>query len=447
MPLKRFNPYPIQWYEGMFLVPQHFQQSDLRLQNLIEYHLNRLNPYYWGVANVLVDDAQLVNGLLRILSLEAILPDGTPIFFPDTPEEPLTLDLSSINEIKEGEPFKVFVCIPDNITDAFDQTTDIHARYMSVESAMTKDINTGDSPLRISRLKPRLFLAVGDRLSRSCSFPLVELVREGGKFSKTSFIPPQLSVSLESALGQNCLALTRKIREKVIYLQSKIHTHHSALGLEKATEALEALRQHLVVGLLSFEAVLNTGKSHPFEIFKALSVLTAHGFALKQGEYPPIFAPYNHDGLEATFNQLLVFIEDVLETIEEAYVTISLTQKERVYSVFLEPEWLNAPLIFGARAQPGSTEDDMVRWAQEAVIATDSYIDRVQENRILGASRDFVNSVPSLNLVPSRNTVLFSVAIDRRFIAAEETLRIFNISDTDKNRPQQVNLYLPNTLE
>lgn len=449
MTLARFNPYPVQWYEGMFLVPQHFQQADLRQQNLWHYHLSRMAPYYWGVVNVVIDAAQLVNGFLSILSLEAILPDGTILFFPDSPTEKLSLSLADLPNVVENEPFKIYLCIPASDQEGFYQTDDA-SRYLSIESTPVKDMNTGDSSVSITHLKPRLSLVVGHVPSRSTALPLVEIVRSGKKFSQTNFLPPQVAVPLESPLGMSCLGLTKRVRDKLIYLQSKIHNTLSEAGAEGArmSTELEAIRQHLVVGLLTFESILNTNTAHPYELFKGLSVLIAHGLALKRGQYPPAFTPYQHDDLEACFDQLFVFFDDVLNTIEESYVSIIFTQKERVYSLELHPEYIppnTHTLVFSARAQPGATEDDLVRWVQEAVIATDSFIDRVQENRVLGAERQIVNAVSSLNLTPSRGMVLFTVVNDQRFISSGEFLRIFNISDAAHNRPQQMTFYLPNT--
>src|SRR5262249_28543467 len=45
-------PAAIQWYEGMLLAPQHFQQSSLRQEALLAYHLAALSPYHWGVSRL-----------------------------------------------------------------------------------------------------------------------------------------------------------------------------------------------------------------------------------------------------------------------------------------------------------------------------------------------------------------------------------------------------------
>jgi type VI secretion system protein ImpJ len=89
---------------------------------------------------------------------------------------------------------------------------------------------------------------------------------------------------------------------------------------------------------------------------------------------------------------------------------------------------------------------ELVRWIQDAVIATDNFIDRAQENRILGARRIMTQASFARGPALSHGTVLFTVVCEPPAIVAGEILRIFNISDTPATRPQNVTFYLPNVL-
>ena len=60
-------PQAIQWHEGMLLAPQHFQQSFLRQESLLHYHLTTGMQYHWGLRRVRIDPALLVSGVFRIL--------------------------------------------------------------------------------------------------------------------------------------------------------------------------------------------------------------------------------------------------------------------------------------------------------------------------------------------------------------------------------------------
>jgi type VI secretion system protein ImpJ len=69
-------PPAIQWHEGMLLAPQHFQWQSQRQEALLHYHSAAMNPFHWGVRHLRIDPVLLVDGTLRVLELEAVLPDG-----------------------------------------------------------------------------------------------------------------------------------------------------------------------------------------------------------------------------------------------------------------------------------------------------------------------------------------------------------------------------------
>ena len=105
-------PDPIQWYEGMLLTPQHFQQAWLRQDALLHYHAARLAPFFYGVRRVEIDGALLVVGMLRVLALEAVLPDGLVVTHPREGGEDLQIDLQPYaDQLKRG-PLTVFAVVP-----------------------------------------------------------------------------------------------------------------------------------------------------------------------------------------------------------------------------------------------------------------------------------------------------------------------------------------------
>ena len=98
----------IQWYEGMLLAPQHFQQQELRWHQLMSIHLNHLSTHHWGVIDLEFDPITLPTGLLRILNLKAIMPDGLVVTHLSMPDAlPLELDLTLAKQqiMDMGQPF------------------------------------------------------------------------------------------------------------------------------------------------------------------------------------------------------------------------------------------------------------------------------------------------------------------------------------------------------
>ena len=66
----------IDWHEGMLLMPQHFQVSSSRSEELAVFHGHASNPYSYGVSHIMIDKASMQDGTFRVEELEAILPDG-----------------------------------------------------------------------------------------------------------------------------------------------------------------------------------------------------------------------------------------------------------------------------------------------------------------------------------------------------------------------------------
>ena len=73
----------IQWHEGMLLSPQHFQQEAARVDSLMSSQLLRSQPRAWGIASLSVSEAALASQQFEVEQLEAILPDGTLVSWPN----------------------------------------------------------------------------------------------------------------------------------------------------------------------------------------------------------------------------------------------------------------------------------------------------------------------------------------------------------------------------
>ena len=81
------------WSEGLFLRPQHFQQQERYLENLIERRARAIRSYGWGFEALELDDAAAAIGSIALRQASGILPDGTPFNLPadDPPPAPLII--------------------------------------------------------------------------------------------------------------------------------------------------------------------------------------------------------------------------------------------------------------------------------------------------------------------------------------------------------------------
>jgi len=443
--MAQLNTNPIQWYEGMLLMPQHFQQADIRTESMMTYYISHVFSFFWGVAQFKVNESLLTSGTFRPIELEVIMPDGLLVTSLPQTDSPLQLNLLPLREKVEATPHFVYLCVPSRRGDWTDVSGDL-PRYRSIVNTNVADINTGEQAIDIPRLIPNLSLQVGtEPPPHYVSLPLAQVTCDAKSFSLAQYIPPQIQVDLLSDLGQMCDQLIQQLREKLAYLQQKVQSVGDRVTKDPFFEEMEQIRLKLVVGLLPFETVLSTGKAHPFDIYQALCTLAAQISGVKYGEIPPRFKGYDHLDLRKTFSQVINYVGKVLDEIEESYSVIPFALNDRVFTLQLQSSWIKDRFVLGARIQPGMTEDALLDWVNNCVIVTDKYITLAKDNRVLGAPRRIVAEVPEMNLVPAKGVQIFVVEVDTRYIDPKGVLCLFNVSDDDLTRPAEIVLYNANS--
>lgn len=78
------------------MLPQHFQLQALRNETLCAALTGCANPWFWGVNRLQIDEAALCAGTLRILRLEAMMPDGTPVNYDISDDLSLEFDCARL---------------------------------------------------------------------------------------------------------------------------------------------------------------------------------------------------------------------------------------------------------------------------------------------------------------------------------------------------------------
>ncbi len=442
--MSQLNTNPIQWHEGMLIMPQHFQESDTRIENILNYFISHALPFFWGIVNLKIDEALLTSGVYRPIELEAIMPDGLLVSGLPESQNPLQLNLQPARDKLQVKPQFIYLCIPQKRGADIDIVGDL-PRYKSSLSTNIVDLNTGEQAIDIPRLTPNLSLQLGEvPPPHYTCIPLAQVSCDAKSFALTDYIPPQIQVETLSSLGDLCNQLSYRLRQKLDYLQQKVQAVESRITKDPFFEQIEQIRLKLIAGLLPFEAILSIGTAHPFHIYQSLCGLAGEISGVKYGEIPPRFSSYDHLNLNKSFREVIDYIDMVLSEIEESYNVIPFTLNERVFTLQLQSSWVHDRLVLGARAQPGMSESDLLNWINNCVIVTSESISLAKDNRVLGAPRKIVSEIPAMNLVPSRGVQLFVVDVDTRFIDPKGVLCLFNVSDEDDTRPSGIVLYNSN---
>lgn len=435
-------PDAIAWHEGMLLAPQHFQQLTRRQEALLHFHAMTMAPHHWGVRVLNVDRVLLVRGLLRMLDLEAILPDGLVVtHMARQGSADLEVDLTPYAEALKERALTVHLAVAGYAGPSRNGALE---RYESYPSTAVIDETTGERSINIPRTRPRMHLIVGDEVpEKYVSLPLAKIRHQNEGYVRTDYVPPSLFVEHKmSLLGQICDDVSVLLREKATFLAEQVHSPATLTDTQMMLKRHQI--QSMVGTLAQFEAVLRTDVSHPFLLYLAFCNLAGHVAAVGQALIPPVFEPYDHNDLLFTFNQVRAFIERVIEEgIQQTHEVFVFTREENRFHLRFREPWFERKLVLGVRGRSGMSDTDTVAWIHENLICTESHLEGARKRRVLGLARKQVPE--SDGLVPGRGMVLFELEADRDFIVAGEHLVVMRSEDRPgEERPVEILLYVKN---
>ena len=228
-------------------------------------------------------------------------------------------------------------------------------------------------------------------------------------------------------VGDLCQRMTKRLREKAVFFSEQARSPASKAGMPLVLET-KNIASSLVAALPHFEAVLNTGLSHPYAVYLGLCSLAGHLAALGEALVPPDFRPYNHNDLRGAFTPVVEFAHRMIDQgIPETYSTIPFNLENGIFSLRFDGAWMDRRLILAVRAEPGTSEREVVSWLEGALIGSSKKISSMRGNRILGPARERIDR--DEELLPARGVVLFALKPDPQFVEPNEVLQILNLGD------------------
>ena len=273
---------PLFWHQGLFLQPQHFQLFDRYMHSLAASAAPLLQPHFWGVATMKVQEASLGNHSLHILQGEFVFPDGTLVTFPGDS----LLDPRSFSEgsFEGGKPLGSYLGIrkwnPDgeNVTvlPNLENVSDVTTRYVtSTDPEDVVDLHQGgpDAQVRGMYYVLKLFWETEvDQLGDYELIPVVLLTRSGEEIvSSKRFFPPCLSFSAVAPFKKLIMEIRDQLTSRAHQLEAykRVRGIHTADFGARDTVYLLALRSlNRYVPLLFHFTEAST--VHPWAIYGIL---------------------------------------------------------------------------------------------------------------------------------------------------------------------------------
>src|SRR5258708_16580369 len=142
------------WTEGLFMTPQHLQQSDQYHESLLHARLHAALAYDWGISGIQFDDRALTSGQLKLVKCHGIFPDGTTFFVGDRGEDQIEARPIEGAFPAALEALDVFLAVPNQRETAANTALDPQkvgpaVRYVA-QPVTVPDINTGRNEQNVS---------------------------------------------------------------------------------------------------------------------------------------------------------------------------------------------------------------------------------------------------------------------------------------------------------
>jgi type VI secretion system protein ImpJ len=419
----------VEWFEGMLLAPQHFQLLGSRVDSLVAWQTLAAAPFSWGVRRLVFDEGLLAGGVVRILALEAIMPDGTAVSYAaeDAQHGRLELSLAPFAERLASAALEIYLTLP--VAQSVRGEAEMR-RFRSVAGEPVEDDISGAPPADIARLLPNLALEAGAAPSgRFVSLCLGVVYKDNEVIKLGDRQPPLLEVARDNALWKAVAALLGQVRGKAAFV-----ARQTAIPSSKADDRLTQLElkdrlRSLLSALPLAEAVLRTPHLHPLALYHALAAL--HG--------SPVPPDYDHADPLAVFTPLLGSLRDAIAEVSEGYRERKFRYANDTFDIAVQAQWLQGRLVIGLR---GQSDRDLLAWMDGAVIGSESVYASLRSRRVLGAVRRAVEYAEELGIRSGSGYLLFEVQADPTLVRSGEALVISNPNEgASAQRPQEMLLF------
>jgi len=449
-------PEAVSWSEGMMLSPQHFQQNDIYWNNYLHHQLSVLQPYCWGVLDLALDGAELLKGRVVFERLRCVMNDGLLIDFPGhfVPQD-MSLDLSKHDWNVEPRVV-VQLRVPIRGKGAASNIGDMQ-RYTTEPGSLEADENTGKDEIAVDRLRPKMSLVAGVSVAKCyCSFPLLELRGDSRGVHLTEYHPPLLrsdaslflgDASLQRVLKNLSEAMWKKYRELLgVRIDDRGESRYDG---ESSAQVMAA--RYLVMGLPRFDVLLQSGTTHPYDLYVALSQLVGFLAATPGASQPPAMLAYDHNQCMPLFQRAIDYVLVQLARMNADYSVIDFQQVGVSGFRCMLPQGIATDkLLIELRPRAGQNTKTLDTWLSGARIATEELIYILVRRRFSGATVTAADAatVAALNLRPGAFVYTItggSIDVDastaKPLILDGHTLVI--LGEPDDKVPAGITLYLP----
>lgn len=325
------------WSEGMFLRPQHFQQQDRYLEQLVEARTGALGPYTWGLLELAIDSEPLAMGKISVSRVRGIFPDGTPVLAPENEHLPdvLEIPVNTRDEI-------VYLCVPmkrpGNQESVRDQEDFPQARFQASNFDARNSASTSGEAARIQVGKLRACLKLGsDDLSGYAAIGITRIRERPAEKPvelDSDYIPPVLNGDVSPVIK----AYIEEVKGLLDHRGSALGHRLSDSGRSGSAEIADYLLLQVINRVEPLlKQITAQPKLHPHTLFLELLQLAGELSTFTAGNKRPAEIPgYMHDNLQQSYIGLFSALRQSLSTVlEQTAIAMDLVQRK--FGIYVAP--------------------------------------------------------------------------------------------------------------
>lgn len=422
----------INWHEGLFLRPHHFQSADRYWHELIGLSSRLDQGYNYGLFRFELNEQALDSQILEVVRCEARSKFGTIFSFDNSYidrvdlNEKLENDSKFVEFLRDRGGIRVFLGVPHlkltrpNVMDG--SQANGHRRFQ-VEANQFEDEATGGNPEDVScRALNMKLLFESDDLEGFEAIPLFRLVRSrdlDGKLGRDrEYFPPCLSTKSYPDLQRDIMEAAYdllKSRGEILRRQVVDNGWNFATQVAGAVDRLMLLRTiNAALGTLNCYSFADG--IHPLDAYAALCELIGRlsifGNDKSMGDLPR----YDHEDLHTIFRWALDRIRGLVDIGDEGYFQRFFKGSGRArLRVNIESEWFSSKwqLILGIHSIDLSSReclsmlDRTISWK----LAQPSFVDYCYEKQARGLKLRSLKNAPAV-LPRTSGWTFFSIAAD-----------------------------------
>jgi type VI secretion system protein ImpJ len=321
------------WSEGLFLKPQHLQQSDRYLEKLIVNRFAGAQNYAWGLTEISINRDLLKLGRISIVSATGVMEDGTPFSIPDEAGHPTPFEppVGLRNAL-------IYLALPlyqPGVVEAAEPTgSDIPVRYITCEQDVLDNVagERESAIVAVGRLKFHLLPEGADLAGFSC-IPITRLIETRADrhvVLEEEHIPPMLDCSAHAGLASY-----------ITEIQGMLHHRGEALAAragQSGGRAVAEMADYLLLTLINryeplFKHFASVAMLHPERLYREMLGLAGELSTYSRADKrPPAFDAYRHEDLARSFRPVVQSIRESLRTVLEQ-TAIQLPLRQHKYGV------------------------------------------------------------------------------------------------------------------